>query len=130
MDSRINSLKRRKGKLPDSFENLRYLMLENGEPGVEPCICYESRGDRCAGAMGAPRSFPPPWNVIEIQGGFRVQDANGRALSYVYFYPGSDSREDECLTYIEALGVADQIARPADSTAGLADRDQNPAVVE
>jgi hypothetical protein len=81
--------------------------------------------------MRAPRSFPPPWKVVEIPGGFRVQDANSRALAYVYFYPGSDSREDEFLTYLEALGVADQIARSPDrSIAGLADSDQNPTALE
>jgi hypothetical protein len=69
--------------------------------------------------MRAPRSFPPPWQVVEIPGGFRVQDANSRALAYVYFYPGSDSREDEFLTYLEALGVADQIARSPDGSAAV-----------
>jgi hypothetical protein len=69
--------------------------------------------------------------VVEIPGGFRVQDANSRALAYVYFHPGSDSREDEFLTYLEALGVADQIARSPDrSTAGLVDSNQDPTVLE
>jgi hypothetical protein len=40
--------------------------------------------------MRASRSFPPPWKVVEIPGGFRVQDANSRALAYVYFHPGSE----------------------------------------
>jgi hypothetical protein len=81
--------------------------------------------------MRTPRAFPPPWKVVEIPGGFRVQDANSRALAYVYFYGGSDSLEDEFLTYLEALGVADQIARSLDSSAaGLADSDQNPTVLE
>ena len=72
------------------------------------------------------RLFPRPWKVVEIPGGFRVQDANSRALAYVYFHPGSEGREDECLTYIEALGIADQIARSPDHcTAGSADSDQS-----
>jgi hypothetical protein len=63
--------------------------------------------------------------VAPMAGGFRVQAANSRALAYVYFHPGSDSGEDEFLTYLEALGVADQIARSPDrSTPGLADSDQ------
>jgi hypothetical protein len=65
--------------------------------------------------------------VVEIPGGFRIQDANSRALAYVYFDAGSDGREDEFLTYIEALGIADQIARTPDrSTAGVAVNDQKP----
>jgi len=75
-------------------------------------------------ASTASRLFPRPWKVIEIPGGFRVQDANSRALAYVYFYPGSDGREDEFLTYIEALGIADQIARSPDR--GTADSAHNP----
>jgi hypothetical protein len=79
--------------------------------------------------MSASRLFLRPWKVVEIPGGFRVQDAYSRALAYVYFHPESDGREDEFLTYLEALGLADQIARSPDrSTAGLADSDQNPTV--
>jgi hypothetical protein len=49
----------------------------------------------------------------------------------VYFHPGSDSRDDEFLTYLEALGVTDQIARSLDrSTGGLADSEQTPTVLE
>ena len=75
--------------------------------------------------MRASRIFPPPWKVVEIPGGFRVQDANSRALAYVYFHPGSDGREDEFLTYLEALGIADQIARAPDRI-GHADSEQTP----
>jgi hypothetical protein len=31
-----------------------------------------------------PRRFPPPWQVEQIPGGFKVLDANGQALAYVY----------------------------------------------
>ena len=31
-----------------------------------------------------PRRFPPPWTVEQIPGGYKVKDANGRALAYVY----------------------------------------------
>jgi hypothetical protein len=57
------------------------------------------------------RAFPRPWKVVEIPGGFRVQDANSRALAYVYFHPGSNGGQDEFLSYLEALGIADQIAK-------------------
>jgi hypothetical protein len=30
------------------------------------------------------RRFPAPWTVEQIPGGFKVLDANGRALVYVY----------------------------------------------
>jgi len=30
------------------------------------------------------RRFPPPWHVEQTPGGFKVLDANSRALVYVY----------------------------------------------
>jgi hypothetical protein len=30
------------------------------------------------------RRFPPPWTVEKIPGGFKVNDANGQSLAYVY----------------------------------------------
>ena len=39
---------------------------------------------REAGAVTA-RRFPPPWSVEELDACFVVRDANGQALSYVYF---------------------------------------------
>jgi hypothetical protein len=35
-------------------------------------------------AMLAARSFPRPWSVVEIPGGFRVDDASGKRLGYFY----------------------------------------------
>ena len=34
--------------------------------------------------MTSPRRFPPPWQVEQAPGGFKVLDANGQALVYVY----------------------------------------------
>ena len=34
--------------------------------------------------------MPPPWTVVEIPGGFRVDDADGKALAYCY---GLEPRE-------------------------------------
>jgi hypothetical protein len=31
-----------------------------------------------------PRRFPAPWTVEQIPGGFKVVDANGQALAYIY----------------------------------------------
>ena len=30
------------------------------------------------------RRFPPPWTVEQMLGGYKVPDANGQALAYVY----------------------------------------------
>ena len=30
------------------------------------------------------RLFPPPWTVEALDGGFKVIDANGQTLAYVY----------------------------------------------
>jgi hypothetical protein len=30
------------------------------------------------------RRFPPPWTVEEIPGGYKVKDANGQSLAYIY----------------------------------------------
>ena len=32
----------------------------------------------------ATRRFPPPWTVEQIPGGYKVKDANGQSLAYVY----------------------------------------------
>jgi hypothetical protein len=34
------------------------------------------------------RRFPPPWLVEQIPGGFKVLDANGQSLAYVYTRDG------------------------------------------
>jgi hypothetical protein len=34
--------------------------------------------------MTSQRRFPPPWQVEQTPGGYKVQDANGQALVYVY----------------------------------------------
>jgi hypothetical protein len=34
------------------------------------------------------RRFPPPWQVEQIPGGFKVLDASGQALAYVYAQEG------------------------------------------
>ena len=34
------------------------------------------------------RRFPPPWQVEQIDGGFKVLDANGQSLAYVYTRDG------------------------------------------
>jgi hypothetical protein len=59
-----------------------------------------------------PRHFPPPWTVEETDACFIVPDANGQALTYVYFEeePGRRSAA-HLLTRDEARRIAANIAK-------------------
>ena len=66
--------------------------------------------------MTKPRKMPPPWIVVEIPGGFRVDDAEGKSLAYCY---GLEPRELPAaghlrLTKDEARRVASNIAKLPD----------------
>jgi hypothetical protein len=39
-----------------------------------------------------PRQFPPPWDIEDNGACFIVRDANGQALSYVYYETESGRR--------------------------------------
>jgi hypothetical protein len=58
------------------------------------------------------RRFPPPWTVEQIPGGYKVKDANGQSLAYVY---GRETRADadtaHVLTLDEARRIASNIAK-------------------
>jgi hypothetical protein len=58
------------------------------------------------------RRFPPPWTVEQIPGGYKVKDANGQSLAYVY---GRETKADadvaRVLTMDEARRVASNIAK-------------------
>jgi hypothetical protein len=58
------------------------------------------------------RPFPPPWQVVQIEAGFKVLDANGQAFAYVY---GHSTRADADLamglTLDQARCVASNIAK-------------------
>jgi hypothetical protein len=58
------------------------------------------------------RRFPPLWTVEKIPGGFKVLDANGQALAYVY---GRERKADadtaHALTMDEARRIASNIAK-------------------
>ena len=58
------------------------------------------------------RRFPPPWSVEETDACFIVRDANGQALTYVYFEeePGRRSAA-HLLARDEARRVAANIAK-------------------
>ena len=39
------------------------------------------------------RRFPPPWTVETIPGGFKVIDANGQSLAYIYSRETKDAAD-------------------------------------
>lgn len=58
------------------------------------------------------RRLPPPWTLEEMENGFKVRDANGISLAYVY---GSDILAlAERLTMDEARRIAANIAKLPD----------------
>jgi hypothetical protein len=61
------------------------------------------------------RRFPPPWTVEPLDGGFKVMDANGQVLAYVYGLDDSrDARIAKALTRDEARRIASNIAKLPD----------------
>jgi hypothetical protein len=66
----------------------------------------------CFSSFMTQRRFPPPWTVEQIPGGFKVKDANGQSLAYVY---GRETQADadiaNVLTMDEARRVATNIAK-------------------
>jgi hypothetical protein len=58
--------------------------------------------------MSEVRRFPPPWTIEQIRGGYKVKDANGQSLAYVY---SRKTRADAALTMDEALRIASDIAK-------------------
>ena len=65
------------------------------------------------------RSFPPPWTMEEIPGGYKVKDANGQSLAYIY---GRETQADadiaRGLTMDEARRIASNIAKLPNFLAG------------
>jgi hypothetical protein len=59
-----------------------------------------------------PRSFPPPWIVEQIPGGYKVLDATGQSLAYIY---GREAKADadtaHVLTMDEARRITANIAK-------------------
>ena len=60
-----------------------------------------------------PRRFPPPWTVVSLPGGFKVVDAQGQSLAYVY------SRESEVSARIAGVLTEDEARRIASNIAKL-----------
>ncbi len=62
--------------------------------------------------MNSPRRFPPPWQVDQIAGGFKVLDASGQALIYVYARETRDQADmAKVLTFDEARRIAVNVAK-------------------
>jgi hypothetical protein len=59
---------------------------------------------------GPARRFPPPWTAEVTPNCFIVRDANGQALSYVYYEPGRRSAA-KLLSEDEARRIAANIAK-------------------
>jgi hypothetical protein len=65
--------------------------------------------------MAAQRRFPPPWRVVELPGGYAVEDANGQRLGT--FYGRADpnvARQAGTLTLDEARRMAVNFAKLPD----------------
>jgi 2-methylisocitrate lyase-like PEP mutase family enzyme len=58
------------------------------------------------------RKFPPPWTVEPLDAGYKVLDASGQVLAYVYGHadPG-DAAIAKSLTLDEARRIASNIAK-------------------
>ena len=63
-------------------------------------------------AISSVRRFPPPWTVEQIPGGYKVLDATGQSLAYVY---GRETKAEadiaKMLTMDEARRIASNIAK-------------------
>jgi hypothetical protein len=61
-----------------------------------------------------PLPHPRPWKITDTGSAFKISDANGRALAYVYYR--SDDTLTEYLTVDEARNMAKAIARLSHGT--------------
>jgi len=58
------------------------------------------------------RRFPAPWTVEAIAGGFKVIDADGQSLAYIYSHADQrDAESSKGLTLDEARRIAANIAK-------------------
>ena len=58
------------------------------------------------------RRFPPPWKVEALEAGFKIVDANGQSLAYVYGHANPrDASTANALTLDEARRIAANIAK-------------------
>ena len=58
------------------------------------------------------RRFPAPWSVEQIPGGYKVLDASGQALAYVYARETKAQADiAKVLTFDEARRIAANVAK-------------------
>jgi hypothetical protein len=57
--------------------------------------------------LTSQRRFPPPWQVEQTPGGFKVLDASGQALVYVY---ARETRNEANIAGVLTLDEARRIA--------------------
>jgi hypothetical protein len=58
------------------------------------------------------RRFPPPWQVEQTPGGFKVLDANGQSLAYVYARENKQQADiAKVLTFDEARRIAVNVVK-------------------
>jgi len=62
------------------------------------------------------RRFSPPWTVEQIPGGFKVLDANGQSLAYVY---GREKKADADTAHVLTMDEAKRIASNIESCLNL-----------
>ena len=59
------------------------------------------------------RRFPAPWQVEQMPSGYKVLDASGQALAYIYAgEKEADADIAQALTFDEARRIASNIAMP------------------
>jgi hypothetical protein len=76
------------------------------------CSALVSCGDANEIALKNICEFPPPWTVEKIPGGFKVAEANGQSLAYVYSRENaSDAHMAKVLIEDEARRIASNIAK-------------------
>lgn len=63
--------------------------------------------------MSKVRRMPAPWEVVPLQSGFRINDADGKGMAYVYYYNdhARAGAGPQALNPEEARRVARAIAR-------------------
>ena len=62
--------------------------------------------------MTSSRRFPAPWTVEQMPGGFKVLDASGQALAYIYARETKAEADiAEVLTFDEARRIAVNVAK-------------------
>jgi hypothetical protein len=62
--------------------------------------------------MSSSRRFPAPWSVEQIPGGYKVLDASGQALAYVYARETKAQADiAKVLTFDEARRIAANVAK-------------------